>query len=603
MKNTLLLLGLISCGFASAQVGINTSSPTATLDVVAKNATGTSSNVDGVLIARVDRQRAQVMTGVPTSTLIYVNNIATGSQGGTAVNIDAVGYYYFNGTAWVKLHNPNNSSFVSSNIYSADGTLAGNRTVTQNANTLAFTGTAVNAFSVAGSALSVDAANKRLGVGTLAPTSILSVLTPTSGDLIDAFSAGINNCGAPCGQGSARNITLFNTNVTNTQFGGLEFIPGTTATSISGASIVGIDRDIPNNYAGLQFFTRNASGYAARMTLKSSGNVGIGTVSPEVKLDVQSGGTSAAPIAAIKIVDGNQNNNYVLTSDANGIGTWKPAAVTNIYNANGALANNRTVTQGTNTLAFTGSAVNAFSVDGTTFSIDAANDRVGVGTATPQQPLHVNARSGAVRFENLAALPGGASSSGLVIDANGDIYKNNTISVEGQILRIGLNGTTYNSGSEVALRFSGNDDSTEMANAPNSASNFINTIVGSVITDGVSAAAGQGSPARTTDRVTLQPGVYKIQVRLVGSFAGTSNTNSVFLKSIVNNNEYSLVNHANTSNQTGTYYFDDYINITGSAQTVDFTISPASNNFVVSSNETPGTGKSYRSLILIQRLR
>ncbi|MGH1519123.1 hypothetical protein [Chryseobacterium sp. JK1] len=603
MKNTLLLLGLISCSFVNAQVGINTSSPTATLDVVAKNATGTATNVDGVLLSRVDRQRAQVMTGVPTSTLIYVNNVATGSQAGTAVNIDAVGYYYFSGTAWVKLHNPSNSSFVSSNIYTANGTLTGNRTVTQGANTLSFTGTAVNAFSVAGSAFSVDAANRRVGVGTIAPPSILSVLTPTSGDLIDALSAGIDNCGQPCGQGSARNITLFNANVTNTQFGGLEFIPGTSASGISGASIAGIDRDITNNYAGLQFFTRNATGYAARMTLKSSGNVGIGTVNPDVKLDVQSGGTSATPIAAIKIVDGNQNNNYVLTSDANGVGTWKPASITNIYNANGTLTGNRTVTQGANTLAFTGSAVNAFSVDGTTFSVDATNDRVGVGTAAPQQPLHVNARSSAVRFENLAALPNGASSSGLVIDTNGDIYKNNTISVEGQILRIGLNATTYNSGSEVGLRFSANDDATEMGNAPNSASNFINTIVGAVITDNVSAAAGQGSPVRTTDRVTLQPGVYKIQVRLVGSFAAASANNSIFVKSIVNNNEYSLVNQANTSNQTGTYYFDDYINITGSAQTVDFTISPASNNFVVSSNETPGTGKSYRSLILIQRLR
>lgn len=573
------------------------------MDIVAKNAAGTSTNVDGVLIARVDRQRAQLMTGTPTSTLIYVNNITTGVQVGTAVNIDAVGYYYYNGTAWVKLHNPNNSAFVSSNIYSADGALAGNRVVTQNANTLSFTGTAVNAFSVAGSALSVDAANKRVGVGTIAPSSILSVVTPTSGDLIDALSAGINNCGAPCGQGSARNITLFNANVTNSQFGGLEFIPATTASGISGASIVGIDRDITNGYAGLQFFTRNATGYAPRMTLKSSGNIGIGTIAPAVKLDVQSGGTSAAPIAAIKIVDGNQNNNYVLTSDINGVGTWKPAAMTNIYNADGTITSNRTVAQGTNTLEFTGSATNAFSVDGTTLSVDAANHRVGIGTAAPQQPLHVNARSSAVRFENLAALPSGASSSGLVIDTNGDIYKNNTISVEGQILRIGLNSATYNSGSELALRFSANDDATEMGNAPNAASNFINTIVGSVITDGATAAAGQGSPARTTDRVTLQPGVYKIQVRLVGSFAATSSTNSIFIKSIVNNNEYSLVNHANTSNQTGTYYFDDYINITGGAQTVDFTVSAGSNNFVVSSNETPGTGKSYRSLLLIQRLR
>jgi hypothetical protein len=48
----------------------------------------------------------------------------------------------------------------------------------------------------------------------------------------------------------------------------------------------------------------------------NSGNVGIGTTSPTATLEVK---------GQIKIVDGNQANGYVLTSDTNGLATWGPA--------------------------------------------------------------------------------------------------------------------------------------------------------------------------------------------------------------------------------------------------------------------------------------
>lgn len=75
-------------------------------------------------------------------------------------------------------------------------------------------------------------------------------------------------------------------------------------------------------------------------------------------------------------------------------GAWKTTAggtgaANNIYNSNGTLTANRVVTQGTNTLAFTSNSTNGFSVDGTTFSVDAVNNRVGVGTASPAVKLDV----------------------------------------------------------------------------------------------------------------------------------------------------------------------------------------------------------------------
>jgi hypothetical protein len=155
----LFLLALVSLSAQFfAQVGVNTTTPTATLDITAKEPTGTANTVDGVLVPRVDRQRAQSMTSVPTSTMIYVNNISTGTATGTTVNVDAVGFYYFNGTAWVKIATGNGV-----NIYNADGNLAGVRNVNLNGNNLGFTGTG------------------NVGIGIGAPTAKLEVASGTTG--------------------------------------------------------------------------------------------------------------------------------------------------------------------------------------------------------------------------------------------------------------------------------------------------------------------------------------------------------------------------------------------------------------------------------------
>ena len=65
-------------------------------------------------------------------------------------------------------------------------------------------------------------------------------------------------------------------------------------------------------------------------TVLANGNTGIGTIVPDKKLHIVTGGTALSPNATgFKLVDGNQNTNYVLTSDAAGVGTWKPGGVVN----------------------------------------------------------------------------------------------------------------------------------------------------------------------------------------------------------------------------------------------------------------------------------
>ncbi|NIF04011.1 hypothetical protein F3J23_01040 [Chryseobacterium sp. Tr-659] len=71
------------------------------------------------------------------------------------------------------------------------------------------------------------------------------------------------------------------------------------------------------------------------VVMTADGFVGIGNNNPAASLDIKTAGTSAAPVPGIKITDGAQNENYVLTSDASGNGLWKPVRLTVVRGANG----------------------------------------------------------------------------------------------------------------------------------------------------------------------------------------------------------------------------------------------------------------------------
>ena len=103
MKNKLFRVAVLSfTGFlANAQIGINTTSPRATLDVVGFPAD--KSKLDGIIAPRLtgDELRAKSYTANQTGAMVYVT-AADSAPAAQTINVNAAGYYYFDGTAWVK---------------------------------------------------------------------------------------------------------------------------------------------------------------------------------------------------------------------------------------------------------------------------------------------------------------------------------------------------------------------------------------------------------------------------------------------------------------------------------------------------------------------
>lgn len=102
---------------------------------------------------------------------------------------------------------------------------------------------------------------------------------------------------------------------------------------VAGYSQVGINTSNPQNTFHIDGSKDNASTGAPTATqqandviVTTSGNVGLGTVSPSAKLEINNGSVNGA----LKIIDGTQGDGKVLTSDANGLATWKSPTVTNV---------------------------------------------------------------------------------------------------------------------------------------------------------------------------------------------------------------------------------------------------------------------------------
>ncbi|UOU99811.1 hypothetical protein MUU74_07630 [Chryseobacterium daecheongense] len=104
MKNKLLTLAVLSTAFlANAQVGINTSQAAATFDVVGFPSINTKA--DGMIAPRLTgdqlRAKSTAYTASQTGAIVYVT-VADSAPAGQTINVTVPGYYYFNGTVWIR---------------------------------------------------------------------------------------------------------------------------------------------------------------------------------------------------------------------------------------------------------------------------------------------------------------------------------------------------------------------------------------------------------------------------------------------------------------------------------------------------------------------
>ncbi|RQO42560.1 hypothetical protein DBR39_01395 [Chryseobacterium sp. KBW03] len=187
-KNLIFFIHVLFSLPIYSQVGINTATPLATLDVTGNPSS--PSITDGIIAPRITLAELTIKNSAygtsQNGTIIYVTTI-NGTPLGDTQDINTPGYYYHDGTKW---------NSIGKNIYTADGTLTGNRAVTMSANTLAFTGSATNAFSIDGTTLSVDASNNRTGFGTATPNNTVEINSGTASASGLRLSQ-INNATAP----------------------------------------------------------------------------------------------------------------------------------------------------------------------------------------------------------------------------------------------------------------------------------------------------------------------------------------------------------------------------------------------------------------------
>ncbi|WP_374465766.1 hypothetical protein [Chryseobacterium sp.] len=139
-KQLLTLFAITTVSIAYGQVGINNTSPKATLDVVAKNTDG--STPEGLIAPRLTGDQIKAGSAQYGSdqigTIIFATSAVT-TPDATTQNITAPGCYYFDGTVWQAIGSSSGTG-TGSNIYNSDGTLTGNRQVDLASNTLGFTG-------------------------------------------------------------------------------------------------------------------------------------------------------------------------------------------------------------------------------------------------------------------------------------------------------------------------------------------------------------------------------------------------------------------------------------------------------------------------------
>ncbi|MGZ3789966.1 MAG: hypothetical protein ACXVLQ_15625, partial [Bacteriovorax sp.] len=241
-----------------------------------------------------------------------------------------------NGSNYVALKSPDNlAANVTYTLPAADGS-NGQVLTTNAAGTLSWSSVATTGTNLAGDIGGTIGANT-IGAGRVTLTHLSATGTKDSttylrGDNTWATFATDLLATALTGLSTATNAVIAATDSALVSFGKLQAqitsLGSTKLDKTGGTLSVGTINGVPTptnaddvaNKGYVDGFGQwtKGSGANAGDIYRGSGNVGIGTTVPGTKLEID--GTSGA---TLKIVDGNQGNGKVLTSDANGVASWQ----------------------------------------------------------------------------------------------------------------------------------------------------------------------------------------------------------------------------------------------------------------------------------------
>ena len=343
MKKNIILLGAILIGsVAYSQVGVNTETPKTTMDISAKRdgAGVITDNTQTYGLQAPRLTRAELTSSTATygadqrGALVYITDISGGNTTGQRANITATGYYYFDGGVWQKVSN----GAVPTGVDLTDDAF-----VNDAANTMVKLGTKADGATARDANTDfVIKDDGKVGIGTAAPSDALTVV-----GRMKSTAAGVNNAVIVANRyidfvstdGNVRtNIATDGGATDPLRINDLATSPNTVINAFSGNVGIGVaapthrlhvngkirgthltngDADVLTTDLGLfnqtsgmhnryvtnnahhRFFVDGASGNnfiggTEAMTIEPSGEVGIGTASPNARLDIRTNPTSTS---------------------------------------------------------------------------------------------------------------------------------------------------------------------------------------------------------------------------------------------------------------------------------------------------------------------